>query len=152
MEPNEYFAEALAQKKDNYNITFTTNTVWLKGGDVDVEPNSFDAVVATHVLCSVGDTEIILKQVSRALKPGGTFYFMEHVASGTKPFIRYIQYAIGPFFYIVGNGCEFKETWEDIRNSHSLRDYDLKLEHFEAKMLLPMSPHIIGTASKPLKA
>ncbi|ESO97773.1 hypothetical protein LOTGIDRAFT_58001, partial [Lottia gigantea] len=40
----------------------------------------FDAVVETLVLCSVTSTEIVLQEIKRVLKPGGTFYFIDHVA------------------------------------------------------------------------
>ncbi|MBX3188382.1 MAG: class I SAM-dependent methyltransferase [Labilithrix sp.] len=42
---------------------------------------SFDVVVATLVLCSVGDVGASLREIRRVLRPGGTFVFLEHVAS-----------------------------------------------------------------------
>lgn len=150
VEPNSFFADVIAETKSQYNITFPTETVWLKGGDVNVEPESFDAVILTHVLCSVGEPEMVIKQAARALKPGGTFYFMEHVAAPAGTSVRYVQHLLAPFFYIVGNGCEFRETWTDILTSESLKGFDIKLKHFEADMLAPMNPHIIGSATKPI--
>jgi ubiquinone/menaquinone biosynthesis C-methylase UbiE len=43
--------------------------------------NSFDAVVATLVLCSVRDPVRVLKEIRRVLKPTGSFVFIEHVAA-----------------------------------------------------------------------
>ena len=42
---------------------------------------SFDVVVSTLVLCSVPSVEQALAQVFRVLRPGGRFYFLEHVAA-----------------------------------------------------------------------
>jgi len=46
---------------------------------VGVKSESVDAVVSTLVLCSVSDVEQSLKEVLRVLKPGGKFYFLEHI-------------------------------------------------------------------------
>lgn len=149
VEPNTHFSDAINSEKLRQNITFETKTVWLNGNNVDVDVNSFDAVLATHVLCSIADIEQIMKQVDRALKPGGTFYFMEHVAGPEGSNLRILQSMLAPFFYIVGNGCEFKETWNNIKTSPALSSYEINMNHFDADILAPMRPHIIGTARKP---
>ncbi|CAM9282023.1 unnamed protein product, partial [Ectocarpus fasciculatus] len=150
VEPNTYFDDVIKDAKSAQNLTFPTNTVWMNGGDVDVEPGTFDAVIGTHLLCTVGDAEAVLKQAARALKPGGKYYFLEHVSAPRGTQLNYIQQFIAPFFYIVGNGCEFKETWTDILSSNSLKGYEIELRHFDAEMMAPMKPHIIGTAAKPM--
>lgn len=39
---------------------------------------SFDTVVSTHSLCSMGDRELALSEVKRVLRPNGRFIFLEH--------------------------------------------------------------------------
>jgi ubiquinone/menaquinone biosynthesis C-methylase UbiE len=39
---------------------------------------SFDTVVATFVLCSVGDVDRSLREARRVLRPGGTIRLLEH--------------------------------------------------------------------------
>lgn len=46
---------------------------------VGIQSDSVDAVVSTLVLCSVGDVKQSLQEVLRVLKPGGKFYFLEHI-------------------------------------------------------------------------
>jgi len=41
---------------------------------------TFDAVVATLLLCTVASPERVLDEVTRVLRPGGAFVFLEHVA------------------------------------------------------------------------
>lgn len=61
-------------------------------------------VVATHVLCSVDDIDAVLAQVSRALKPGGTYHFMEHVATQEK-------YTTMWALQMVGNHISYKQGY-----------------------------------------
>lgn len=44
--------------------------------------DTFDAVIATCVFCSVPDPVAGLREVRRVLKPGGRALFLEHVRSG----------------------------------------------------------------------
>mgnify|MGYP001945444002 CR=1 FL=1 len=55
VEPNNYFMESIEEQKLKYNISFDTSLTWLKGEAIDAEDEGFDAVISTHVLCSVSD-------------------------------------------------------------------------------------------------
>lgn len=46
---------------------------------LEFEDGSFDAAVASLVLCSVRDEEVVLAELRRVLKPGGELRFFEHV-------------------------------------------------------------------------
>lgn len=152
MEPNIFFQELLSQEKIKKNITFPTKTVWLKGENVDVEPESFDYVVAAHVLCSVDDVGQVVTQIKRALKPGGTYYFLEHVAASPDTTEYIWQQALQPLITIVGAGCKFKELWQDIDERTFLKGYDVQLRKENFPMSLAFfSPHIIGKATKPTR-
>lgn len=153
VEPNAFFKEKLIEAAGNANVSFPTSTVWLDGENMDVAPESFDAVVGTHVLCSVNDIHQVLHQVKRALKPGGTYYFMEHVAAPPGTFIHYLQFVLEPFFNIIGNGCRFRETWRQLHTDAStgggLAGFEVDLQKFDAPIkLVPLIPHIIGSARK----
>lgn len=148
VEPNGYFNASLTEEKTKRNILFPTNVVWLSGEDLDVEPASFDAVIGTHVLCSVSDVSAVLRQVHRALKPGGTYYFMEHVAAQEQEeALRRVQRWLAPILKVIANGCAFKTLWRDIATLES-NGFDVALEHISAPSLSFMVPHIAGTAVK----
>lgn len=49
---------------------------------LDFADDSFDAVVATCVFCSVPDPVAGLREIFRVLKPGGQLLLLEHVRSG----------------------------------------------------------------------
>ncbi len=65
---------------------------------------SFDTVVATFVLCSVGDVEESLREVRRVLRPGGTVRLLEHARSRHRP-ISAIQERAAPAWARVSGGC-----------------------------------------------
>ena len=52
-----------------------------KGEGMSFPDASFDSVVTTLVLCTVDDLQRVVGEARRVLKPGGAFYFYEHVAS-----------------------------------------------------------------------
>jgi SAM-dependent methyltransferase len=57
------------------------------------EDGSFDTVVCTRALCGVADERIVLAEMARVLRPGGTLLLLDHVASAWLP-VRVVQHAI----------------------------------------------------------
>lgn len=66
---------------------------------------SFDAVVATLVLCSVDDADRVLREVRRVLRPGGRFLFLEHVGAPRSSGLRLLQELVAPLWSSLGHGC-----------------------------------------------
>jgi len=100
IDPNPYmesYAEAAAEA-NNIPFQFTL-------GDVENLPlpdASVDAVVITLVLCSVPDQQRALKEIRRVLKPGGTFFFWEHVHADEKDqLLRFQQSVMSPLQQVV---------------------------------------------------
>lgn len=178
VDPNDFFIPQLHIEHTKRNLTFPISTIWKKGEDLDIQEGSFDVVVGAHVLCSVEDTDEVLRQIHRALKPSGKYYFFEHVAGTEGTMTYYMQLLSQPVINLVGNGCLFKKTWLDltgglaqpVNNHHQqstqsgvklgeeqaikvtqggLQGFDVYLKHEELNMPLSMlNPHIIGYAVK----
>uniref|UniRef100_A0A8C5M026 Methyltransferase type 11 domain-containing protein n=1 Tax=Leptobrachium leishanense TaxID=445787 RepID=A0A8C5M026_9ANUR len=109
---------------------------------------SMDVVVCTLLACSLPDTPKMLEEVRRVLKPGGAFYFLEHVAStDDSSFISYLQKILNPTWSLCLDGCNLrKTTWKDLEQA---KFSDLKLRHIQApNVLMPITPHIVGYAIK----
>jgi ubiquinone/menaquinone biosynthesis C-methylase UbiE len=68
------------------------------------EDDAFDTVVATLVLCTVGDPARALAEIDRVLRPGGKFLFIEHVRAEDPGLARW-QDRIAPFWRRCGHGC-----------------------------------------------
>ncbi|XP_043192813.1 methyltransferase-like protein 7B [Amphibalanus amphitrite] len=57
----------------------------------DVADASVDAVVVTLVLCSVRDVTQVVREVHRVLRPGGKFFYLEHIAREEGSAVRRLQ-------------------------------------------------------------
>jgi ubiquinone/menaquinone biosynthesis C-methylase UbiE len=57
---------------------FPVEFIPIAGEEIAAPDESFDSVVSTFTLCSIGDPAGALRQMSRVLKPGGRFFFVEH--------------------------------------------------------------------------
>jgi ubiquinone/menaquinone biosynthesis C-methylase UbiE len=77
---------------------------------------SFDAVVATLLLCSVSDPPRALAEIRRVLRPGGVFVFLEHVAAPDgSPRLAW-QHRIEPFWKRIAGNCHLtRPTGDTIR-------------------------------------
>jgi ubiquinone/menaquinone biosynthesis C-methylase UbiE len=144
IEPNPFMHPYLKQKAERLGLDIDLCTGTAE--HLDVEDNSMDAVVSTLVLFSVDNLATVLQEVLRVLKPGGRFFFLEHVAAPQGTWLRRIQHWIQPLWTIIGDGCHpERETWQALENAGFERvDY----QHFRANVPAIVSPQIIGVATK----
>lgn len=112
---------------------------------IDLPDASADAVVATLVLCSVGEPATALREALRVLRPGGRFVFVEHVAAPNGSAARRVQDAVQPLWSRVGDGCHpNRETWHAIEEAGFST---LDLRHFSIDAPI-VGSHIMGVAIK----
>jgi ubiquinone/menaquinone biosynthesis C-methylase UbiE len=74
------------------------------GEAIPFDDASFDTVVCTFTLCSVGDQQQTLSELRRILKPGGTFLFAEHGRAPDASVVRW-QQRIEPVWKSVMGNC-----------------------------------------------
>jgi len=158
VEPNEHYKAALYDNvRQRPGIQISAYHVASAEKMRDVESASADAVVSTTVLCSVSDLDQCLQEIVRVLKPGGKFFFMEHVKSPPQFYVvRFIQILLNPVWRIMYCGCHLtRSTHENIRKA-GFRC--VNVEEFEAHELTQppqiiygvrlVQSHISGTATK----
>lgn len=109
---------------DRYKKRLNTNPagdihtvpVIMDAQDLTFEDDTFDAVVATFVFCSVPDPVRGLSEALRVTRPGGELHLLEHMAadsSGLRGFMRELD---KPFHYLTGVHIA-RETVTNIQKS-----------------------------------
>lgn len=144
IEPNLFMHSYLKQEAERLGL----HNIELRLGSaekLEVEDNSIDTVVSTHVLCSVYDPATTLREIGRVLKPGGRFLFIEHVAAQCGTWTRRIQDGIEPVWKTMFDNChpnrEIGEVLENI-------GFD-SIHYQQFNLSIPIvSPHIAGVARK----
>ncbi len=109
---------------------------------------SFDAAVATLVLCSVRDADMALHEVRRVLKPGGRLLFFEHVR-GQARLARWQDRLERPWGWFAGGCHPNRDTVQAIREAgFELEQVDEF--HFNPALVL-VRPHASGAAARPVE-
>lgn len=109
---------------------------------------TFDAAVASLVLCSVADVPAALAEIRRVLKPGGELRFFEHVRAHDRLF-GLLEDALTPVWSRAAGGCHLnRDTAEAIRTA------GFQIEHLERLSFAPVRfaprhAHILGAARNP---
>ncbi len=144
IEPNPFMHPYLRREAKRLGLAINIQTG--SAEQLELETNSMDAVVSTLVLCSVKDLTGTLQEVVRVLKPGGRFFFLEHVAAPQGTRLRRLQQWLKPLWKRLGDGCHpDRETWVALDQAGFTRvDY----QHFRAPLPAIVSPQIIGVAFK----
>jgi ubiquinone/menaquinone biosynthesis C-methylase UbiE len=111
---------------------------------------SYDAAIASLVLCTVPDQATALAEIRRVLAPGGQLRFFEHVRAGT-PGRHRVQKAldatIWPWF---GGGCHSgRDTLAAIERAGFVIDQVDQLTKADTQLPFPTEPQIIGRATRP---
>ncbi|XP_032994597.1 methyltransferase-like protein 7A [Lacerta agilis] len=147
-DPNPHFQRSLAKSMaQNQHLQFDSFLVTPAENLHEVANSSVDVVVSTLVLCSVRDMQSVLSEVCRVLKPGGAFYFLEHVAADHSSWCYFWQRVLFPTWKLLFDGCCLtREIWSDLDKANFS---DVKLQHIYVPLhWTPIQPHIIGYAVK----
>ena len=78
--------------------------IGLSAERIPVKDASFDSVVCTYTLCTIPDPLMALKEMRRALKPGGKLLFSEHGKSPDANVLKW-QSRLQPYWKKVAGGC-----------------------------------------------
>jgi ubiquinone/menaquinone biosynthesis C-methylase UbiE len=107
--------------------------------------DSFDTVVSTLVLCTVGDPQQAIREIARVLRPGGRLLFLEHVRSDSPRLARWQDRLHRPW-HAFAAGCNANRPTVDM-----LREGPLQVEevHHDRWRWMPVLVHplAVGVAS-----
>jgi len=111
-----------------------------------VPDGSFDAVVATFVLCSVEDQPAALAEIARVLAPGGRLHFLEHVRAADGTWLARAQDAFEAPHRVIGGRCRpNRRTEAAIRGTPGLAIAELQAGELPMRLSF-VRPYILGTA------
>ncbi len=145
VEPNPVMHPPLQSAAEKHGVDLEIRQ--LDGAAVDVVDESVDGVVGTLLLCGVDDPGRVLHEAHRILKPGGTYFFIEHVASRARTANRRVQRVLFRPHRWLFNGCEItRDTAETIRRS-PFESVDID-EVDRGRPALWVRHQIAGTATK----
>jgi ubiquinone/menaquinone biosynthesis C-methylase UbiE len=110
------------------------------------QDGEFDAAVVSLVLCSVPDQRVALREIARALRPGGELRFYEHVVSERPAIARVERLADATLYPHLSGGCHCaRDTGAAIREAGFEVEHEERIP-FKPSRLLPPIPHILGVA------
>ncbi|MER5203295.1 class I SAM-dependent methyltransferase [Streptomyces sp. NPDC002825] len=110
---------------------------------------SFDAAVASLVLCTVRDVPEVLAELRRVLRPGGELRFFEHGAADTRGLARVQRGLDRTVWPLLFGGCHTSRTPLAAIEAAGFelvtyRSFDVP----EQGPRLPSSPCVLGTARR----
>ena len=105
---------------------------------------SFDCVVTTLVLCMVRDHDRVVREAKRVLRPGGAFFFYEHVVSPRRAG-HWWQNKLNPTWKFLTTGCNLNRDITSTIRGAGFTEVELKT--FDLSVGLPVTiPNIVGVA------
>jgi SAM-dependent methyltransferase len=117
-------------------------------GRLPAEDESFDAAVASLVLCSVPDQARALAELRRVVRPGGELRFYEHVRSERTVALGLQRFADATFWPRVAGGCHLtRDTGKAIERAGFVIESKDRFS-FTPGPPVPPIPHILGIARR----
>jgi len=81
-------------------------------GELPFESGSFDSVVTTWTLCSIPDPQAALREMRRVLRPGGSYFFVEHGRSDERSVAAW-QDRLDPIWTRIADGCHINRRHDE---------------------------------------
>lgn len=144
IEPNPAMQPRLRARAAEHGVDLEIRTSVAES--LDLADASVDAAVGTLVLCGVVDPPGVLAEIVRILKPGGKYFFVEHVGARQGSRMRRFQHLVNRPHRWVFNGCEVVRDTADVIAAAGFSSVEMDSVRNRPGMYLP--DLITGTATR----
>lgn len=152
VEPNEFSKKELFKKAAEYPDLKVTFEIGVAENLSTVATESVDAVVSTHVLCSVADVNQTLREVLRVLKKGGKFIFIEHIEAPNGSRVQFWQHVLNAIWPTLFQGCHLTRLINNSVQNAGFASTDMDVfdvEFKQMKLIFSIARrHCAGVATK----
>lgn len=145
IEPNPVMHQRLHAQADAHGVDLEVRT--LQGEHLDVDDQSADGVVGTLLLCGVEEPQQVIAEAHRILKPGGTYFFTEHVEAPPSTRTRGLQRVLRRPHRWLFNGCRIDQDTASLLRAGPFASIDIE-EYDRGAAGLYVRHGLIGTATK----
>ena len=144
-EPDPYMLKRARRRAEAVGRTIELRQA--SAEELPFDDDSFDTVVSTLVMCSVGDPLRALSEVRRVLKPSGELRAFEHVRY-EHTFGAFWQDLITPVWRWAGAGCHpNRDVASFVREAgFEFERLELTKRHLPIPPMVFARPHILGIA------
>ena len=108
--------------------------------------HSVDTVISSLVLCSVQDPAVVLAEVRRILRPGGSFRFAEHVVAPKGTLTRVAQRILRRPWAWTFEGCSCERDLEQVVRAAGFATVSVDRYRILTPFV-PFNTHIAGIAT-----
>ena len=144
VEPNRNMHGPLRASATEHGVDLEIRTV--QGERIHLDDDSADHVVGTLVLCGVDDPAQVVSEVRRVLKPGGTYFFLEHVGAAPGTAVRRVQDLVHRPHRWLANGCETNRDTAAVIDAAGFPTVDHELVD-PGMAGAYIRPHLVGLAT-----
>jgi ubiquinone/menaquinone biosynthesis C-methylase UbiE len=148
VEPEPYL-RALARRAAA-DVAATVEVVDGRAERLPIADQKFDAAVVSLVLCSVRTPAAVLREIRRALRPGGQLRFLEHVRSPTRA-MSWLQRGLDATCWpLLAGGCHMHR--DSVASIRAAGFRIVEVESFrvpDQRVSTPTALHVRGVAISP---
>jgi SAM-dependent methyltransferase len=143
IEPNPYMHGPLRRAAARRGVELEIRSVL--GERIDLPDNSAEAVISSLVLCMVSDPGVVISEIRRILRPGGSYRFVEHVEARPGTPTRWVQRAFRRPWAWVFEGCSCERDLASAIKTAGFSDVTITAYRIHSPFL-PFNTHIAGRA------